>query len=123
MNDAINPSHYRSHPSGIECIEITRHLSFNRGNAVKYLWRSGKKDGNSTNQELGKAIWYLTDETENNDSNGALNYSANVIRDKLTKLAIYDLDEYVTLLRRICLGNNNSLKIAIESIKSLLVDE
>ena len=35
MNDAINPKHYKSHQSGIECIEITEHLNFNRGNAIK----------------------------------------------------------------------------------------
>src|SRR5205085_8008429 len=37
--DPINPAHYRSHPSGIECIEVTRHMNFNVGNAIKYLWR------------------------------------------------------------------------------------
>jgi len=41
MNDPVNhPRHYTSHPSGIECITITEHMSFCLGNAVKYLWRS-----------------------------------------------------------------------------------
>ena len=62
-NDPVHhPSHYTSHPSGIECIEITRHMSFNIGNAIKYLWRNGKKDGQPAVQDLEKAIWYIQDE-------------------------------------------------------------
>lgn len=62
-NDPVHhPSHYTSHPSGIECIEITRHMSFNIGNAIKYLWRNGKKDGQPAIQDLQKAIWYIQDE-------------------------------------------------------------
>lgn len=62
-NDAVNhPSHYNSHPSGVECIEVTRHMTFNVGNAIKYLWRAGLKDGNPSTQDLKKAIWYLEDE-------------------------------------------------------------
>lgn len=62
-NDPVHhPSHYTSHPSGIECIEITRHMSFNIGNAIKYLWRNGKKDGQPAIQDLQKAVWYIQDE-------------------------------------------------------------
>jgi len=60
--DHINPDHYKSHPSGVECIDVTRHMSFNCGNAVKYIWRNGLKDGNPSAQDLKKAIWYLQDE-------------------------------------------------------------
>ena len=55
--DALNPSHYKSHPSGIECIEITKHMGFLDGNAFKYLWRAGLKDDKV--QDLKKAIWYI----------------------------------------------------------------
>lgn len=62
-HDVINhPAHYTSDPSGVECIQITRHRNFNIGNAIKYLWRAGLKDGNSNVQDLKKAVWYLTDE-------------------------------------------------------------
>jgi hypothetical protein len=40
--DSINPAHYRSHPEGIECIQVTRYMSFNLGNVVKYLWRGAE---------------------------------------------------------------------------------
>ena len=44
--DPINhPPHYTQHPSGVECITITEHYNFNVGNAIKYLWRAGLKDG------------------------------------------------------------------------------
>jgi hypothetical protein len=59
--DPINPSHYRKHPSGIECIEITRHMSFNLGNAFKYIWRMNDK-GQDPVEELKKAQWYIDDE-------------------------------------------------------------
>lgn len=66
--DNVNhPEHYTSHPSGIECIEITRHYPFSVGNAIKYLWRAGlKKDASLTNnqkeiEDLKKAIFYIND--------------------------------------------------------------
>lgn len=63
VNDPVNsPSHYTSDPSGVECIQITRHRNFNVGNAFKYLWRAGLKDGNSSVQDLRKAIFYIEDE-------------------------------------------------------------
>lgn len=64
--DNINhPSHYTSHPSGIECIDIAEHHDFCIGNVIKYLWRAGLKseDGISKKEkqieDLKKAIWYI----------------------------------------------------------------
>lgn len=60
-NDPVNhPAHYTSHPSGVECIEVTRWMNFNMGNAIKYIWRAGNK-GNAL-EDLKKARWYLDDE-------------------------------------------------------------
>ena len=60
--DMINhPNHYMQHPSGVECIEITRNMSFNLGNAVKYIWRCDLKHDNSL-EDLEKARFYLEDE-------------------------------------------------------------
>ncbi|MDF3280879.1 DUF3310 domain-containing protein [Gordonia sp. N1V] len=62
-HDAVNhPAHYTAHPSGVECIEITRHLSFDIGNAVKYIWRADLKNGT---EDLEKALWYLEDHFAN----------------------------------------------------------
>lgn len=60
--DPVNhPPHYTNHPSGIECIQITRWMNFNLGNVVKYLWRAGQKTEDLV-QDLEKAKWYLEDE-------------------------------------------------------------
>lgn len=67
--DNINhPPHYKHHPEGIECIQITRHLSFNLGNAIKYIWRSPYKGQNV--EDLRKAIWYLNDEINRLEQQG-----------------------------------------------------
>jgi hypothetical protein len=52
-----NPPHYTSHPSGIECIQITEHMGFNLGNAIKYIWRADLKD--NAVEDLEKARWYI----------------------------------------------------------------
>jgi len=62
MTDAINPPHYQSHPSGIDCIQITEHMNFCLGNAIKYIWRAGLK--NNPIEDLEKARWYLDREIE-----------------------------------------------------------
>lgn len=60
-HDPVNhPRHYTSHPSGIEVIEITRHMNFNLGNVVKYVLRCDHK-GNDL-EDLKKAAFYLGDE-------------------------------------------------------------
>jgi hypothetical protein len=61
--DQVNhPPHYSTDPSGIECIQITRHRNFNIGNAFKYLWRAGLKDEGKHIEDLKKAIFYINDE-------------------------------------------------------------
>lgn len=60
-NNVDHPKHYNSHPAGIECIDVVEHLSFNIGNAIKYLWRCDLKNGN---EDLEKAVWYIRREIE-----------------------------------------------------------
>jgi len=56
--DLVNhPPHYTNHPSGVECIQITEHMNFCRGNAVKYIWRADDKG--DVIENLEKAKWYL----------------------------------------------------------------
>ena len=58
MNDPVHhPKHYTEHPSGVECIEITEHMNFCVGNAIKYLWRAGLKGEQI--EDLRKARWYI----------------------------------------------------------------
>ena len=60
MSDNVkHPSHYADTVPGIECIQVTQHFNFNRGNAIKYIWRAGEKDKSKEIEELKKAIQYL----------------------------------------------------------------
>lgn len=60
MKTVEHPSHYTSSPSGVECIDVVEHMPFNRGNAVKYLWRAGLKGDEL--EDLEKARWYVARE-------------------------------------------------------------
>lgn len=56
-NDSVNhPSHYTQYP--VEVIQLTEHMDFCRGNAVKYLARAGFKDPAKELEDLKKASWY-----------------------------------------------------------------
>ena len=57
-----HPAHYADTVPGLECIQITQHFNFNRGNAIKYIWRAGHK--NDEIEDLKKAIKYLNFEIE-----------------------------------------------------------
>ena len=61
-----HPAHYnslaarcRSCCEQIECIDVAEAMSFNAGNVVKYLWRSGLKPGADALTDLRKARFYL----------------------------------------------------------------
>ena len=68
MNDPINhPPHYTSSDAKcsacghrIECIDVTKHMEFSIGNAIKYLWRAGRKG--DVLEDLQKAQWYIARE-------------------------------------------------------------
>jgi len=63
MKDVVNrPKHYTEHPSGIECIQVTEHMGFNLGNAIKYIWRCDLKQ--DAIEDLKKAKWYIEREID-----------------------------------------------------------
>lgn len=68
--DNVNhPPHYTwlKELCGIEVIDITRHMDFDLGNAVKYILRCGHKseqgmsDKDKAIEDLKKAVWYIED--------------------------------------------------------------
>ena len=72
--DKVNhPSHYSYLKKlvGIEVIDITRHMDFDLGNAIKYILRAGHKteegydDKAKTIEDLKKAVWYINDKIKN----------------------------------------------------------
>jgi hypothetical protein len=67
MSDQINnPAHYGGEDNVYEAIKVIEAWgldnSFCLGNVLKYLSRCGKKEGNSREQDLKKALWYLSRE-------------------------------------------------------------
>lgn len=67
MTESVDhPEHYTSHPSGIECIQVVEWMSFNLGNAMKYIWRADLKGGV---EDLRKAIWYIEREIKRMEKN------------------------------------------------------
>lgn len=69
IEQVSHPSHYAwlKELCGVEPIDICRHFDFAIGNALKYLMRKGKADGDKTEKEkrvedLRKAIFYIEDE-------------------------------------------------------------
>jgi hypothetical protein len=62
QHNVDHPPHYTSHPSGIETIQITEHMNFNLGNAIKYIMRADYKGKKL--EDLQKAAWYINREIE-----------------------------------------------------------
>ena len=62
--DAINPAHYQGFSNGAQVVDITEHLSFCAGNAIKYLARAGKKDPAKHVEDLEKAAWFVQREIQ-----------------------------------------------------------
>ncbi|MGW0245089.1 DUF3310 domain-containing protein [Nocardia goodfellowii] len=82
MNDIINhPTHYADGwTGGAEVIDITEHLNFCRGNAIKYLARAGKKDPSKELEDLKKARWYIDREIQRLDTDPIIPPGTSVIR-------------------------------------------
>ena len=69
QEDKVNhPRHYTQHPSGVECIQVTEHMGFCLGNAMKYIWRADLK--HNAIEDLKKAVWYIEREIARRSKNG-----------------------------------------------------
>lgn len=67
MNDSVqSPDHYTWLP-GIEMNDVACHFPFNRGSAIKYIWRAGRKTADAR-EDLRKAIRVLELEIDMLDS-------------------------------------------------------
>jgi hypothetical protein len=104
VDNVNHPPHYTSHPSGVECIELTRWMPFNLGNAFKYVFRAEHKGDIVENYR--KAIWYLKDEI-----------SRITIEDfKLETIDIYTssyAQNYMLNLGRVCGAETSQVRASI----------
>lgn len=94
------PAHYLSHPSKVEVIDLTRHLPFGIGNAVKYVMRAPHKQ--NPQRDLAKALWYLSDSIGHN-----LSYTINPSLDALAQ-RVADAEpnpEVAEIIRSLCCRN------------------
>lgn len=74
MSDLVNhPSHYEEQSIKLEPIDFCERLPFCEGNALKYCFRAGHKEGASELLDLKKAQWYL----KRRKSDGALEMQDN----------------------------------------------
>ena len=92
-HDPVNsPSHYTAY-KGLEIIDLTEQMNFNRGNAVKYIARAGHKSvGPGEVEDLKKAAWYIQREIERlaglpEEPRAAIVYEAD---DSIRKIRSYD---------------------------------
>lgn len=60
-NNQVNNTSYYMLPSGdqLEDFIEAMGMGFAKGSAVKYLWRAGKKDGESADKDKAKAEHYI----------------------------------------------------------------
>lgn len=117
MSDSVNnPKHYTSHPSGVECIEIAEMLPFNLGNALKYLWRAGKKLDEF--EDVKKAVFYLRRQANSKLALQKETHSGSIKKELIQDNAIlinnFD-QELARIVAIICLkGNAELLDLADE---------
>lgn len=105
--DKVNhPKHYTSHPSGVECIDITKHYCFEVGNAIKYLWRCGLKQEEGMSildkeiEDLEKAKWYI---------NSRINTLKESKNKNFKSTHQQNLEKLIKILNNILKDNNNDI--------------
>ena len=104
MIDNVNhPPHYNNSPAHcdcgrrIECIDVTRYMSFNIGNVIKYLWRYKDKDGL---EGLKKARWYLEDTIKQLEPTKDIPTFCNYSTCSVQLIEHYHIDEHTLTFRK-----------------------
>lgn len=123
-NDPVEPNHYKS--KKYECIEFSRQMPFNLGNAFKYVWRYTDKNGT---EDLDKAAWYIKDYLTNcklKDTISGEEYT--VLMDKLIECDFVHeqhavLHHIITFLSNKEERHLNACLILIEALKRGNTDE
>lgn len=123
-NDPVEPNHYKS--KKYQCIEFSRQMPFNLGNAFKYVWRYTDKNGT---EDLNKAAWYIKDYLANcklKDTISGEEYT--VLMDKLIECDFVHeqhavLHHIITFLSNKEERHLNACLILIEALKRGNTDE
>lgn len=114
IDDSIHhPKHYTSDGCGVEAIEVTSLLPACISNAVKYVWRCGKKDEDL--QELKKALWYINYSIDNDlpsfvsELSDSLEYEALI-----NKVKSHWVGNKYMFIDAVYWGNQETMKKALE---------
>ena len=112
--DAIHhPKHYTSDDCGVEAIEITSLLPACISNAVKYVWRCGKKDEDL--QELKKALWYINYSIDNDLPSFVNGLSDSIEYESLiNKVKSHWVGNKYMFIDAVYWGNQETMKKALE---------
>ena len=108
-----HPKHYTSDDCGVEAIEVTSLLPACISNAVKYVWRCGKKDEDL--QELKKALWYINYSIDNdlpsfvNELSDSLEFQSLV-----EKVKSHWVGNKYMFIDAVYWGNQETMKKALE---------
>lgn len=114
VHDAVShPRHYTSHESGVECLELTRRLTFVVGNAVKYVWRADLKNGI---EDLEKARFYLRDALEWGDRVFVCATSRTVAVRLLDQIIVYEDGLRRDFFFALRTGHRQSMLAAVEGM-------
>ena len=112
--DAIHrPKHYTSDDCGVEAIEITSLLPACISNAVKYVWRCGKKDEDL--QELKKALWYINYSIDNDLPSFVDDLSDSLeFQELVEKVKSHWVGNKYMFIDAVYWGNQKTMKKALE---------
>ena len=112
--DAIHhPKHYTSDDCGVEAIEITSLLPACISNAVKYVWRCGKKDEDL--QELKKALWYINYSIDNDLPSFVDQLSDSLeFQEMIEKVKSHWVGNKYMFIDAVYWGNQETMKKALE---------
>ena len=112
--DAIHhPKHYTSDDCGVEAIEITSLLPACISNAVKYVWRCGKKDEDL--QELKKALWYINYSIDNDLPSFVDQLSDSLeFQEMIEKVKSHWVGNKYMFIDAVYWGNQKTMKKALE---------
>lgn len=121
--DLVNhPAHYAEDGQfafpAPECIMLTRHLDFNAGNAVKYIWRAGFKG--SAAEDLRKALWYIDDAIKMNMTRDSRTADVCIARTLVKMLRPAPgnalAERKLTAIRFLCWGFPENAKVIVEQM-------
>ena len=82
-NEVTHPSHYATLDP--EPITFIRGKDYLTGNALKYIFRAGHKDGADENVDMGKAAWYLRELVNEQGSQTVIAILRNIYWDTIDR--------------------------------------